>query len=174
METIVDILKYLLPSVITFITAFFILKRFLETEERKSLLELKQLKQNEIFKIKLQAYERTLLFLERISPYSLIPRVHKNGMSAIFLQTELLHSIRSEFEHNLTMQLYMSAGAWELVKNAKEETVKIINLAATKLTEHSSGADLARNIYDITTQLNRLPNQIAIDYLKKEFQAKFE
>ncbi|MCC7050503.1 MAG: hypothetical protein IT239_01825 [Bacteroidia bacterium] len=174
MDVLLEILKFIIPSGITFATAYFIIKRFLDNESRKTLLELKQANNSEVIKLRIQAFERTMLLLERISPYSLIPRVHKNGMSAIYFQTELLHQIRSEFEHNLTMQLYLSHGAWELVKSAKEETIKIINIAASRTNEASTSADLAKNIYDIMGQIEKVPSQIAIDYLKKEFQSKFD
>jgi hypothetical protein len=174
METFLDILKYIIPSGITFATAYLILKKFMDNESRKQIVELKQTVNKETIPTRIQAYERSLILLERISPYSLIPRIHKNGISALYFQSELLQAIRSEYEHNLAMQLYLSPGAWELIKSAKEETIKIINIAASKVNENNTGADLARVIYELLGNLNKVPSQFAIDFLKKEFQSKFE
>jgi hypothetical protein len=76
--------------------------------------------------IRLQAYERVALFLERINPNSLVMRMHKPGMSARQLQSDLLQIVRAEFEHNMAQQIYMSPAAWKAIRAAKEETIKIL------------------------------------------------
>ncbi len=83
--------------------------------------------------IKLQAYERIVLFLERISLESLLLRVSSPDMSASQLHTALLNAIRNEFEHNLSQQIYMSPQAWEVVSNASSNMIKIINSEAEKM-----------------------------------------
>ena len=75
MEDILDILKYILPSGIVFATAYFLLKAFIDNDNRKKLIEIKTNNQALINPIRLQAYERIILLLERISPGSLIMRV---------------------------------------------------------------------------------------------------
>ena len=94
----------------------------LDNKQKKRLLELKKDERKVITPIRLQAYERSTLFLERISPEALIPRVHKNGMSARQLQQEMLNDVRREFDHNLSQQMYMSDQVWMVIKKAKEET----------------------------------------------------
>ncbi len=89
--------------------------------------------------IKLQAYERIVLFLERISTESLIMRTVKPGMTAQQLHSALIANIRSEYEHNLSQQIYMSNEAWEMVKNAKGTVIRIINNIATKLPPTATG-----------------------------------
>lgn len=173
MDELLDILKYVLPSAITFMASFLVLKKFMENEQRRQIVEFKHSTNKETILLKLQAYERLSLLLERISPTSLIPRVHKNGMSARFMQTELILAIRQEFEHNLAQQLYVSNETWSLIKNAKEETIKIVNVAATKVDESCSGADLAKIIYEITMSLEKLPTEVALIMLKREFNQKF-
>jgi hypothetical protein len=82
---------------------------------------------------------------------------------------ELIKAIRSEYEHNLSQQIYLSPAAWEMVKNAKEEVMKLVNISATKVAHDRSSNDLAMMILNITSNLDkRLPSEMAIEFVKKE------
>ncbi|HOY31831.1 MAG TPA: hypothetical protein PKW80_08145 [Bacteroidales bacterium] len=168
MEDFLDILKYTLPSGIVFATAYFVLRAFLQNSTQKKLLELKLGNQNVITPIRLQAYERITLLLERISPSSLILRVASSGMSAGELQAALVQNIRDEFEHNLSQQIYISPAAWEMTRNAKEEMIKLVNLAASRLNNDASATDLGSIILELAMTQEKLPLNTAIDYIKKE------
>ncbi|HNZ42625.1 MAG TPA: hypothetical protein PLI16_03120 [Bacteroidales bacterium] len=168
MEDFLDILKYTIPSGVVFATAFFILRAFLQNGTQKKLLELKLSNQNVITPVRLQAYERVILLLERISPSSLVLRVARPGMSAVELQAALLQTVRDEFEHNLSQQIYMSGTAWDMTRNAKEEMIKIINLASTRLNDEATAADLGSVILELAMSQDKLPVNMAIDYIKKE------
>jgi hypothetical protein len=100
-------------------------------------------------------------------------RIYKQGMSARLLQAELLKNIRTEYEHNVAQQIYMSKPVWEAVKAAKEETIKIINIAAAKVGDEATGADLSKMIIDMSTQLEQIPSDFALDILKKEVKTLF-
>jgi hypothetical protein len=173
MEDFLDILKYILPSGVVFATAYFLIKAFLDNENRKKMLELKMNNQAVSIPIRLQAYERIILLLERISPGSLVIRVTQPGMTAFQLQTALIQNVRDEFEHNLAQQIYLSSPAWELSKNAKEETIKLINIAASKLNESASAIDLGSVIFELSAQTDKLPVTAAIEYIKKEVRQLF-
>lgn len=168
MEDLLDILKYTLPSGIVFATAYFVLRAFLQNGTHKKLLELKLTNQNVITPVRLQAYERVILLLERISPSSLILRVATPGMSAIQLQAALVQNVREEFEHNLSQQIYISSTAWEMTRNAKEEMIKLVNLASTRLNDDASATDLGSVILELAITQDKLPVNNAIDYIKKE------
>ncbi|MFH1322136.1 MAG: hypothetical protein ABII90_15980 [Bacteroidota bacterium] len=173
MEKVYDIAMIVLPSLIVFLTAFYTIKGFLENEQKKRLLELRKDGQKLLTPIRLQAYERAAMFLERISPDTLITRVHKNGMSARKLQSELLKSIRDEFNHNLSQQIYMSDQAWFRVKSAKEEMIKLFNLASSRLNDDATGIDLSKIILQLTLNIEKLPTQSALEYIKKEIRQSF-
>jgi hypothetical protein len=126
-----------------------------------------------ILPIRLQAYERIVLFLERISPNNLIMRLNQPEMSSLQLQSTLIKTIREEFEYNLSQQLYISLKGWELVKNAKEETIKLINIASGKIPETASAAELVKIIFDLALEQDRLPVDVVIDEIKKEIQKIF-
>jgi len=173
MNEVLEILKYILPSIVVFLTAYYILKTFLESEHKKFLVEIRLNNQKVITPIRLQAYERVSLFLERISPNGLVMRVHKSGMSSRMFQAELLKTIRSEFEHNLSQQIYISSPVWESIKTAKEETIKIINIASARVKDDASGLDLSKAIFDVMSQLEKVPTQVALENLKREVRQVF-
>jgi hypothetical protein len=173
MEDFLEILKYILPSGVVFATAYFLIRFFLENENRKKMLEIKMSNQNASMPIRLQAYERIILLLERISPGSLVLRVNQPGMTAFQLQAALIQNIRDEFEHNLAQQIYLSSAAWELAKNAKEETIKLVNIAASKLNESASALNLGSVIFELSANSDKLPVTTAIEYIKKEVRQLF-
>ncbi len=173
MDSLYNVLIAVLPSAIVFLTAFFFLKKMTENEYRKQMIEFKSTNQKNILPLRLQAYERISIFLERIHPNAMLMRIYKQGMSARLLQAELLKNIRSEYEHNVAQQIYMSKPVWDAVKAAKEETIKIINIAAAKVGDDANGAELSKMIIDISNQLEKIPSDFALDILKKEVKSLF-
>lgn len=127
-------------------------------------------KQKHLFPLKLQAYERIVLFMERIEPSSLVMRTKTNEMTSAQLHGALLHNIREEYEHNVAQQIYISENAWNLVKQAKEETIRIINMAANSMEEKATANELTRDIFEKMMVLPQSPSQIALDYVKQEIK----
>jgi hypothetical protein len=173
MNDILEILKYVLPAGVVFATSYYLIKTFLDNEYKKELMESKRAHKNIVTPIKLQAFERISILLERINPSSMVMRVHKQGMTARQLQRDLLETIRTEFEHNLSQQIYISNPTWESVRAAKEETIKIINLAASRVPEGGSGLDLAKVILELITHVEKMPHQVALENLKREVKHVF-
>lgn len=173
MDHLFEILKLILPALIVFLTSFYMIKKFLENEDKKRLAEMKEEGHKFVTPIRFQAYERMIIFLERMAPDSLLMRAHKPGMSARQFQAELLSMIRTEYEHNISQQIYISNAGWDLVKRSKEETIKIINIASSKVNDNSSGLDLSKVIFKIISDLGKMPTQVAIDFLKKEIRHSF-
>ena len=173
MTIVFDLLKIIIPALIVFLTSFFILKSYLESEYKKKLLDVHMGAQNTILPLRLQAYERLTLFIERISPNNIIMRVHQTGMSARELQAVLLSDIRAEFEHNLSQQLYVSEHAWNVVRSVKEETFTLINNAVAGLPAQASGLDLSKVIIEHLMKQEKNPYQLALSILKNEVQKLF-
>ena len=171
---IFEILKYILPSLVVFATAYYILKQQNEREiallEKEDIKDRRQKNQEVLLPIRLQAYERLILFLERIHPHQLIIRSNNPALSSFQLQTLLIKSIRDEFEHNLSQQLYVSNAAWNKVINAKEECIKQINFAASKLNSDAKANELGGLIIQDFSALSANPIQEAIMLMKKEVQ----
>src|SRR5450759_1750643 len=107
MEAFTDILKITIPSLIVFLTAWVLLRNMIKNDQDKRRQELLLLNSRTVTPIKLQAYERIVLFLERISLELLLVRVSSPDMTAQQLHSAMLSTIRSEFEHNLSQQIYI-------------------------------------------------------------------
>ena len=172
-DTLLDILKYLLPGLLMLAIAYIILKKFFDNEERKRFFELRAANQKIALPIRLQAYERLVLLLERISVNNLLLRVKKSGMSAMDFQTALMGEIRAEFEHNLSQQVYVSPEAWEMTVSAKESIVKMINIAYSQLQSNANALDLSKAVFELAMKQEALPGYKAILYLKKEAEELF-
>ena len=173
MEYIFQILLVLIPSTAVFLTAYLLIRNYFQNERKQRSFEIKKEDRSTILPMRLQAYERCVLFLERISTGNLVLRVHKSHLTSKMLHTELVRTIREEFDHNITQQIYLSDTAWEQVKWAKEETIKLINLASEKVPEGSSGVELSKKIFEFASELSVQPSQEAIIYLRKEARNAF-
>ena len=134
---------------------------------------LKSKTQNMVTPIRLQAYERIVLFLERISLENIVMRSYQGGKTAKMLQSSLLKSIREEYEHNLSQQVYVSNKTWAMVKAAKEETIKNINYAAEQVGEDASAMDLSKLILELSAKVEKLPTDVAIEAVKREISFSF-
>ncbi|MDO9065921.1 MAG: hypothetical protein Q7U96_02420 [Chloroflexota bacterium] len=168
MEILADILKITIPALIVFFTAWVILKNMIKNDQDKRMQELILQNSRTVTPIRLQAYERIVLFLERISLESLLVRVSSSDMTASQLHSALLNTIRSEFEHNLSQQIYMSQQAWEVVRNARSNMIKIINSEAEKMPANASGMAFSKQLLEKIMELEKEPTRAAIDYIKGE------
>jgi hypothetical protein len=168
MEIFLDIIKIAVPALLVFFTAWILLRNMIRDDQDKRRQELILQNSRTILPIRLQAYERIVLFLERTSLESLLVRVNTPGMSAAELHSSLLNSIRSEFEHNLSQQIYMTQQAWEVVKNARSNTIKFINTEFEKIPNTASGLDFSRRLLERVMELEKEPTSTAVEYLKNE------
>ena len=103
---------------------------------------------NETIKLRLQAYERLALVAERIALQNLISRIPNAGLTAKQMQHALIEAIKSEFEYNISQQIYVSPEAWRAVHNLKEQNIYIINQLTTTLPFQASAMDLNKQIID--------------------------
>lgn len=170
MDTGLEIAKYTLPALIVFLTAYVLIKAFINNEKEKRNKELAQSIHSTTLPMRIQAYERLALLLERISPESLIMRINKPNMTARQLQNELLASIRAEFEHNLSQQVYISNDAWELIRAARSNVINMVNAAADQLNDDATALTLSQKIFEQVVQLKSPPVQEALEFLKAEIQ----
>ncbi len=99
--------------------------------------------------LRLQAYERLVLLTDRIALPNLISRIGVQDLSAREMQHLLTQSIKQEFDHNVTQQIYVSNEAWEAVRNLKEQNLLIINQVASFLPETASGSQLSKSLLDL-------------------------
>lgn len=172
-QIIFQIALIVLPAGAVLLTAIYFIRRESEREIRNYNLEMKKQRQEFILPMRIDAYQRSILLMERIHPNSLVMRHHNPGLPAMALQSKLLESIREEFEHNIAQQMYISPQTWDMVRKSKDETMKIINLAGQQMSATSVGMDLASKIFEIVAEVGTLPTEIAVQALKKEVQELF-
>jgi hypothetical protein len=99
--------------------------------------------------LQLQAYERLILLVERIALPSVISRSNQQGLGLKEMQFLLINTIKQEYEHNITQQIYVSNEAWEAVRNLKEQNIHIINQVASFLPEDATGTDLNKHLLEM-------------------------
>ena len=168
MEIVKDILLVTIPALLVMLTAYFLIRKTIENDREKRRHEVVLQNSRTITPVRLQAYERLTLLLERISMESLIMRTNKQGMDAKTLHTSLLATIRSEYDHNLAQQIYVSPQAWEVIRSARSNTIKLINTVAEKIPPTASASDMSRNLLEAVMEMDQEPARVALDFLKKE------
>ncbi len=173
MEDIFEILKYTLPAIIVLLTSVFILKTIIRDNQMNRRNEIISKNHEIITPIRLQAYERLSLFLERISLESLVIRTNNNKLNVKQLQTELLRTIRNEFNHNVSQQIYISVQAWEIIKNAKSNTIRIIIDTASQLKQEAPGIELKQKLIEQLIAEEKSHTNIALNFIKKEINQLF-
>lgn len=145
------------PIVGLLILSIFTIKEYFGKKSKDigdHVLEMRKSAQSQTLPLRLAAYERLTLFVERITPASLFIRISPHGLTAADMQAVCLNEIRNEFEHNLSQQVYMSETAWQAVKKTKDETILLINTIATALPVNASGFDLSRAVLEHVSQAN--------------------
>jgi len=173
MEVLLEIIKYTVPALIVFLTVLVMLRTWSRNEEQRRKSEFNMHLSDDMLPVRLQAYERSILLLERISPESMVMRFSRADYSARQLQQELLSNITSEFEHNIAQQTYVSTEAWEKMKAAKNQIINLINETSSEVKPDASGTTLGKLILERLTELNNPPSQVAIDFLKQEVKTLF-
>jgi hypothetical protein len=170
-----EMVKYILPSMVMLGGVYLITANFIDNENKKREFELRKQLLNEnrkaLLPIRMNAYERLLIFLERMNPTSAIHRERTHNMSARDLQFAITNNIREEYEHNLSQQLYVSNEAWTSIINAKEEMVKLYNLVGNNLPDNAGSLEYSKAILDyILSSEKKLPCEYSIDFLKEDIK----
>ena len=173
MNALVEFGKILLPASIVLYAAYLLVRSFIQKEIALRQLEVRARSIEVVLPIRLQAFERITLFLERITPQNLLVRLNTTAMPAREFHQLLLSEIRSEYNHNVSQQVYMSEKVWDMVRNAKEDLIVTINDAATDLSADATSLDLAKKIFE--RAVNKPFDAIghALSELKHEIQQAF-
>jgi len=182
-ELVVQLAKFSVPAIVFFGSVYYLTNRWFEIQSQKNKLKATELakkvsSENELkkhfFPLQVDAAQRLVLFLERIAPNNMVMRLHNPGLPARAFQQKMLENIRSEFDHNLAQQIFVSTESWARVVNSKEEIVKIINMAATKLDPTALAGNLSHGIFEITAQLQHQPTDLAIEFIKNEIRTELK
>ncbi|NNE31088.1 MAG: hypothetical protein HKN40_01840 [Winogradskyella sp.] len=165
-QQLLDLLMYTIPALVTGAIAFLFFKEHTQNENnRRNFLITKDL-QKEAFPLRLQAYERVTLFLERIAPAKLLTRVNPISSNKDDYENLLIATIQQEFEHNLSQQIYVSDQCWSIILAAKNATIQLIRKANKH--EKTDSANKLREV--ILTELmdKSAPSNAALSFIKEE------
>lgn len=173
MELVADLIKVLLPAGLVLWAMYLTISSFLKKEISQKELDIKAESIKTLLPIRLQAYERMALFLERISPNNLLIRLSGRVATVAEFQQLMLIEIREEFSHNLSQQVYMSDEAWLTIKNAMNETVTLINLSAKDLAPEANALALSKQILEVVLAKNVIPSDDALRFIKQEMRDNF-
>lgn len=164
-EGVFQLFAYLLPAIVTGAVAFYFFRLHTQNEEGRRRYLLHKDSQTNTLPIRLQAYERMALFLERIAIPSLVVRVAPKSPDKNEYEALLIKSIENELEHNLSQQIYMTDECWNIIKAAKSATIQMIRKAALSETD---SADKLREDVLTETMEKASPSGTALAYVKKE------
>jgi hypothetical protein len=174
MKELLEILKYILPSLVVLLVVALMMRYFYKTLKGERDRELFTLERRRLLPMRLQAYERLSLFLERITVDSLVVREQREEFTCRDFHQHLLAEIRAEYEHNLTQQVYITSEAWNVVRNAKEGTIRLINTAALQVNPKGPAYELSKQILEAQMEENSSPSQVALEFLRREVRQLFE
>lgn len=173
MDILFDLLKITIPAVIVAYLAYLIVRSFLQSKLDEVVYAIRQKNQEVVVPIRLQAYERIVLLLERVHPVNLVQRLNNGEYTAQEFKHILVHEIRQEFNHNLSQQVYMSSEAWTYVSSAVEQVISDINAVANSLDEKASSVDLAKALFQQQAGKDVQMLSEALEFIKKEIQQIF-
>lgn len=170
---LLDILKYTIAGIGVVYIAFYLFKPYLDRAESLQMLDYKKNISTQTLPLKLQAYERIVLFIERINPANMLIRLNGPDYSAAELHSLVVAEIRNEFQHNISQQIYVSHTAWDVVKRLKDDTLSITNNAVKALPENATGLELSKTILAHLSQLNDNPYDMGTALIKKDLEQLF-
>lgn len=133
MDAFFDLLKYTIPGLVVAGTAYFLLKQHLDDRLRTEQLAQRRENNRTILPIRLQAYERLTLLCDRVAIPNVLLRIRMPGMTVGDLRGALMLSIRQEFEHNTSQQLYVSDTLWQIITLARDQAMTLVAQAGEGL-----------------------------------------
>ncbi|MDB5023887.1 MAG: hypothetical protein JWP78_1642 [Mucilaginibacter sp.] len=167
---LLEILKFALAGVGVVYVAFYLLKPYLDKSESLQLMELKKTISSQTLPLRLQAYERIVLFVERANPANMLVRLNEAGMSAAQLHSIVVTEIRNEYQHNITQQIYVSGRAWAVVKRVKDDTLSVVTNAVKALPQSATGLELSKTILAHLSHLEDHPYDIALKIIREDIE----
>lgn len=165
-DRLIDLLLFAVPSLITGFIAYYFFKEHTKNEDGRRRFLLKKELQVNALPLRLQAYERMVLFLERIKPSNLLIRVNPISLNKADYESLITQNIEQEFEHNLTQQIYLTDACWNIITASKNATIQLIRKAS--LLDKIDTADGLREVI-LTEMMKRpSPSDAALSFIKAE------
>jgi hypothetical protein len=163
---LIELASYTLPAIVTGLVAYNLFNSYFKDQQNTRRWLLQKDSQKDLLPLRLQAYERMTLFMERINPSKLLVRITPLSEDKNEYRNFVIAQIEQEYEHNLAQQIYISDECWSIIVTAKNATIQMIRLATTN--EKVKDADSLREIV-IGDLLNKpSPSSAALAFIKNE------
>jgi hypothetical protein len=163
---IIELLSYTLPAVVTGVVAYYFFDLHTKNEEGRRRYLLNKEAQKNALPLRLQAFERMTLYMERINPTKLLIRIAPLSQDKNDYENLIIAQIEQEFEHNLTQQIYMSDECWTIIVTAKNATIQMIRKA--NMSDRVDSADKLREVLLNDLMEKQSPSNAALAYIKNE------
>ena len=164
----IEVLKYCIPALIVLLATWIVMHKLFNNEQQKREWELKRASQKEISPIRLRAYERLALMLERTQPEHMLMELEVATMTVQQVQQRLLQTIRLEFDHNMSQQIYVSEPVWEQIMAARGQMMAFVTAMAVQLPPESTSLDYAKVLLTAYSTNGETANEKALRALKEE------
>lgn len=126
-----------------------------------------------LLQLRLQAHERMIVFVDRINPSNLLLRLYQKGIEVSALQAMSINEIKTEFQHNITQQLYLEAASWNVIRKLKDDTISMINNAVKNLPADASGMELSKTVLHHMSEIEENPYELTIGLIKQDVRKIF-
>lgn len=163
-----EFFKYCLPALCVLLATWLVMHKFYKNEAEKRLWELKRLSQKEISPLRMRAYERLSLLLERTTPEHMLLELNLGEMTILQVQQHLMRTIRMEYDHNLSQQIYVSEQVWDAIIASRDQMVAFINTMAQQMPPESTALDYAKVLITAYASNGETANQKAMQDLRTE------
>ncbi len=159
-----EVIGYTIPALVVLAATWLVMHKFYKAEEQKRLWEMKRAAQKEISPIRMRAYERLSLLLERTTPAHMLMDMPLQELTVLELQQRLLRTIRQEYDHNLSQQIYVR----DKIIHARDEMGAFVTTMAPNLPKEATSLDYAKALITAYNTNGETPNGIALSALKEE------
>ena len=164
--SIIELLSYTLPAIVTGVVAYYFFNLHIKNEEGRRRYLLNKEAQKNALPLRLQAFERMTLYMERINPTKLLIRITPLSQDKNDYENLIIAQIEQEFEHNLAQQIYMSDECWTIIVTAKNATIQMIRKA--NMSDRVENADKLREVLLNDLMEKQSPSNAALAYIKNE------
>lgn len=163
---LIELASYTLPAIITGLVAYNLFNSYFKDQQNTRRWLLQKDSQKDLLPLRLQAYERMTLLMERINPSQLLVRITPISDDKNEYANYVIAQVEQEFEHNLAQQIYISDECWSIITTAKNATIQMIRLAAK--SEKVADANQLREVVLSDLLEKQSPSSAALAFIKNE------
>lgn len=168
-----EVIKFAVAGIAVVMVAFYLARPYLNNSQKLQLLDFKKATSAQTLPLRLQAYERVVLLIDRVNPSNMLVRLNASAYTAAELQSLIVTEVRNEFQHNVTQQLYVSTRAWTLVKRLKDDTINLCTGAVRSLPDGATGLDLGRAMLAQLAKMEHDPYDVAVNMIRTDMEELF-